>query len=173
MSIKSVIKPLTCEPALLSVASLRDAICHGSLSRGTLSRVSRTQGHFESQNACCVTRCAVSRGRGTYFLVALAEPAREMKMIVDTERMRKVMVRAPTPVEPTSSMVVHADGARLSAVTPYQCQPLLSHLTMYAFISLTQLRELLRLLSAASKRPLSLSRYSVSPCAAPHQLAPI
>jgi hypothetical protein len=54
--------------------------------------------------------------QGAYFLVALALPAREMKMIVDTERIRKVMVRAPTPVEPTSSIVVHADGARLSVI---------------------------------------------------------
>ena len=52
----------------------------------------------------------------TYFLVALAEPAREMKMMVDTAKMRKVMVSAPTPVEPTSSMVVHAEGARLSVL---------------------------------------------------------
>ncbi len=51
-----------------------------------------------------------------HFFVALAEPAREMKMMQDTDMMRNVMVRAPTPVEPTSSMVVHADGARLSAV---------------------------------------------------------
>ena len=43
---------------------------------------------------------------------ALAE--REVMMTEVTESIRKVMVRAPTPVEPTSSMVVHADGARLS-----------------------------------------------------------
>jgi len=40
-----------------------------------------------------------------------------MKMIVETARIKKVIVRAPTPVEPTSSMVVHAVGARLCAAS--------------------------------------------------------
>lgn len=49
--------------------------------------------------------------RGTYFLVAFALLAREMKMMVDTKRIRKVIVMALTPV-----MVVHADGARFSVI---------------------------------------------------------
>jgi len=61
------------------------------------------------------SECTLCTREEAHFFVALAEPAREMKMMVATDRMRKVMVRAPTPVEPTSSMVVHAAGARLSA----------------------------------------------------------
>jgi len=55
---------------------------------------------------------------------ALAE--REVMMTEVTESIRKVMVRAPTPVEPTSSMVVHADGARLSD----QCSTKLRKITL-------------------------------------------
>jgi hypothetical protein len=35
-----------------------------------------------------------------------------MKMIVVIAKTKKATVRAPTPVDPTSSMVVHAVGAR-------------------------------------------------------------
>jgi len=41
----------------------------------------------------------------------VADPARAMKTMVDTPSTRKAMVRAPTPVDPTSSMVVQAEGA--------------------------------------------------------------
>ena len=69
--------------------------------------------------------CAIKCQHRAHFFVASAEPAREMKIMVDTARMRKLIVKAPTPVEPTSSMLVHAVGARLSAAAPEkQCQPL-------------------------------------------------